>query len=675
MAVNPSIQLGTSGNWAIKEDNLLAYKQLGNKFFDREFDFSRGTTATFVGRNGLIQESGLTSAELVTNGDFSQEGPELVTNGDFATDSDWSKGANWTISGGTANSDGVNATSNFSQVVTSFSGKTFLVEGSASNVSQGFAYISLGGTDLQIVVNSNGSFKHYVTISSGNSTLFISARNNFIGSIDNVSVKEVGQDWILGSGWSIGNNKAVYDGSSFSSLVQVIPNLIGKTLKLQFDIVDYTSGTIRIFPDTKESGSDIRYSNNGTYVEYYTAAQNQLNFQTQRLNGSITNISVKEVQLDVPRIDFTDDPTGHLLLEPQSTNILAYSQDFSQNYWGKQSATVTTSTITDPTGDQNSFKLVPNSGTGGNRSISNNFVGLSGLHTQSVFAKKGEYNYIALRTRNNPNVSVMFDLENGTFNVNQTSVAFVSAKIEDYGSGWYKCSITVDPSQMSSAGQIFTSFSVGITGNETNSFDGDGTSGVYIFGAQFEQKSYATSYIPTSGSAVTRNQELCNNSGTVNDFNSEEGVLYAEIAALANDGTWRVLGFSDGTTNNRVFIGYSSFNDIACRFEISPSVVYNFNFTADITINSKLALKYKENDFALWVNGVEVNSQSSGNTFPIGTLTQMQFTSATSSSPFYGKTKNLKVFKRALTDAELYLLTVTQYQSYQEMATALNYTL
>ena len=95
MAVNPSIQLGTSGNWAIKEDNLLAYKQLGNKFFDREFDFSRGTRATFVGRNGLIQESGLTSAELVTNGDFSQEGSELITNGGFATDSGWSKGTGW----------------------------------------------------------------------------------------------------------------------------------------------------------------------------------------------------------------------------------------------------------------------------------------------------------------------------------------------------------------------------------------------------------------------------------------------------------------------------------------------------------------------------------------------------------------------------------------------------
>ena len=423
MAVNPSIQLGTSGNWAIKEDNLLAYKQLGNKFFDREFDFSRGTTATFVGRNGLIQESAI----------------------------------------------------------------------------------------------------------------------------------------------------------------------------------------------------------------------------------------------DVPRIDFTDDPTGHLLLEPQSTNILDYSQDFSQNYWGLTSATVTTSTITDPTGDQNSFKLVPNSGTGGNRSISRLFIGLSGLHTQSVFAKKGEYNYIALRTRNGPTASVMFDLENGTFNVNLTSVAFDSAKIEDYGSGWYKCSMTLDPSQMNNAGQIYTSFSVGITGNETDDFDGDGTSGVYIFGAQFEQKSYPTSYIPTSGSAVTRNQETCNNSGTVNDFNSEEGVLYAEYK-IGGDSTdsYQLISLRDSTDTDSDVIGigkHVSSNDIFIRLSIGSVNVFNNLSATPIDGYNKVAISYKSGNSSAWVNGTKVYSSSSTFT-PSLTLSKLSFQwNDPNTFNFFGKTKNLKVFKRALTDAELQELT------------------
>ena len=64
MAANPSIQLGTDGNWAIKEDNLLAYKKDGTRFFNKEFDFSRGSLATFVDKDGLIKVSGVTDTEL-----------------------------------------------------------------------------------------------------------------------------------------------------------------------------------------------------------------------------------------------------------------------------------------------------------------------------------------------------------------------------------------------------------------------------------------------------------------------------------------------------------------------------------------------------------------------------------------------------------------------------------
>ena len=73
--------------------------------------------------------------------------PELVTNGDFATDTDWTKGTGWTISGGTATSDGTLAISNLYQTVTSFTDKRFVVEGVASNVTQGYVYVSLGGSD------------------------------------------------------------------------------------------------------------------------------------------------------------------------------------------------------------------------------------------------------------------------------------------------------------------------------------------------------------------------------------------------------------------------------------------------------------------------------------------------------------------------------------------------
>ena len=69
-----------------------------------------------------------------------------------------------------------------------------------------------------------------------------------------------------------------------------------------------------------------------------------------------------------------------------------------------------------------------------------------------------------------------------------------------------------------------------------------------LWGAQLEQQAYATSYIPTSGSTVTRNQDVCTNGGSLASINSTEGVLYAEIAALAIDVSNRVISLSDGTT-------------------------------------------------------------------------------------------------------------------------------
>lgn len=81
---------------------------------------------------------------------------------------------------------------------------------------------------------------------------------------------------------------------------------------------------------------------------------------------------------------------------------------------------------------------------------------------------------------------------------------------------------------------------------------------LYTWGAQLEQGSYPTSYIPTSGSAVTRAAETCNGAGTSDTFNDSEGVLFAEISALADDGSLRFVSLSDGTNNNRVFMLYSS---------------------------------------------------------------------------------------------------------------------
>ena len=363
---------------------------------------------------------------------------------------------------------------------------------------------------------------------------------------------------------------------------------------------------------------------------------------------------IETVQSGIPRIDFSDDANGALKLEPQSTNLITYSENFGNGgFWSKTNTTVATSTIVSPDGLQGSYKLVPDNGIGGNRSIAHNYTSLTGIHTHTCFAKKGEYNYLMLRTRNGPNTGVMFDLVNGTLSVNSAGASYVDSKIEEYTNGWYRCSITLDPSLANTVGQLYISMSVGITGTETNSFNGDGTSGVYIYGAQFEQQSYATSYIPTSGATATRNQESCNNATPV--INSLEGVLYAEISALAEDQPVTTISISNQSLSNRVLIAVSG-GELTGRFmgstdntqkTTSGLVIENFN---------KIACSYTSTTFKVFVNGLQIGTTSTISTALVG-LTELAFDRGDGVLDFVGKTKSVQVYTTALTDAELTTLT------------------
>ena len=172
---------------------------------------------------------------------------------------------------------------------------------------------------------------------------------------------------------------------------------------------------------------------------------------------------------------------------------------------------------------------------------------------------------------------------------------------------------------------------------------------------QIEAQSYATSYIPTAGTTITRAAETCNNSKP--SVNSTEGVLYAEIAALADDGTIRAITISDGTVNNFISIRYSVLVDLV-RAEVKDGGVQQFFFQTtanDFTQFIKLALQYKANDCQLYINGTQVVTDTSA-TMPSG-LDRINFDNGSGNQDFYGKVKGLAVYNEALTDAQLIQLT------------------
>ena len=174
---------------------------------------------------------------------------------------------------------------------------------------------------------------------------------------------------------------------------------------------------------------------------------------------------------------------------------------------------------------------------------------------------------------------------------------------------------------------------------------------------------------------MTRAEETCVGAGNASTFNDAEGVLYAEIAALANDGTSRRISISAGNTNNNNLV--SLIYGISNR--ISPSIYSGGSFQMggdytlpDQTETIKVALKYSTNDAALWVNGLEVLTDTSVTT-PVG-LDQIKFEYGNGSNKFYGKTKGIYVFNEALTDDELQQLTGPEYNSFAALAAAYNYT-
>ena len=366
---------------------------------------------------------------------------------------------------------------------------------------------------------------------------------------------------------------------------------------------------------------------------------------------------IETVATDEPRIDFLNNSKGHLLLEPSRQNLVTYSEDLSNSSWTKSQSSVTLSNITSPKGTQNVYKFTENTATSKHqlfRTISS-YTEL----TISFFAKKEERSFIAVEKSGWG--STIFDLNTG-------SVVSGTGNVIDFGNGWFRCSAsyTASPAQT----QFYLLL---MQDSSTNNYQGDGNSGLYLWGIQAEAGSYATSYIPTSGSAVTRSAETCNGAGNSTVFNDSEGVLYMEMAALDDDGTNRIFGISDGGDfNNSVLLRFSSSsNRIQAQVRLGGVYQCSLNYdVSDATEFNKIAFKYKQNDFSLYVNGVERATDTTGNV--ITGLDVLDFDISTTNE-FYGKTKELAVFKEALTDAELESL--TSWISFTEMATDLEYTL
>ena len=363
---------------------------------------------------------------------------------------------------------------------------------------------------------------------------------------------------------------------------------------------------------------------------------------------------IEVVTNNKPRIDFLNDSNGALLLEPSRTNLVTYSEDFTQ--WSKSNSTVTSNSIDSPEGNQNAALI--------NYSItsSNGYIRLA--HTASQYIKVYvKYNDIQwlMCYGSGLGAGKFIDIKNGVIGGNVGSGA--NAEIYDAGNGWKRIHF------YSSSANI-TQFSIYAAQSDGSYASITLSGGVYLWGAQAEAGSYATSYIPNFGTALgaTRSAETCNGAGDVNTFNDSEGVLFAEIAALADDSLNKRISLSDGSTSNRVTIEqYSAPNTIVARLS-SNNVQQAFLVASNIDKKqyNKIALSYAQNNVNLWVNGLNVGQDTTA-AMPMG-LSELAFDDGGGAEPFYGNTKQIQYYDSALNDSDLE--TLTSWVSFSDMATS-----
>ena len=355
---------------------------------------------------------------------------------------------------------------------------------------------------------------------------------------------------------------------------------------------------------------------------------------------------IETVRNNIPRIDYTDNPNGHLLLEPERTNWFFRSNEFNVSPWNSPSSSALLTANQDGIFNTNTaWKLIQNTNTGYHYITQS--VTLTGNYIYSIYAKAGECKgisfYVPRPTAGSGSGVTAFNLDSGTYLLNEHN-----ATSESLGDGWYRLSLQV---YLNGSGNMTIYVIQTIQQSET----GDGVSGIYIQYAQLEAGNYPTSYIPTSGATATRVAENCRGAGNAQVFNDSEGVLYAEIAALVGDDTYRQISISNGTNTYRHLISFYQ-SSIICA-TINNGYSYLPVISSSIAPNTlyKVAYKYKQDDFSFWINGVKVGESLTGN-LPTG-LSDLEFGNGVNQLNFYGKTKQIGVYDTALTDTELENLT------------------
>ena len=402
-----------------------------------------------------------------------------------------------------------------------------------------------------------------------------------------------------------------------------------------------------IYP-TIAAGSS--FSDNGDSIYIQDAMLNQ-GLVAQPYIETTTAAVYEGITDNLPRLDYSGGAScPSLLLEPSRTNLLPYSELMSlTTYPSSYNITSVQNSSISPDGGTNAVTLSLTD-TG----LAYGYVDklltsqAAGTYTFSVFAKANTTDYAYLEIYVNGDATPS---RNAYFNISSGSVESSSdctASVEDYGSGWYRCIITTTTSSTSNIDFLF---------QPSNASSRNPTGNAIFYGAQAEVGSYVSSYIPTYGTAASRAADSCSKTGISSLIGQTEGTIYAELdwkgqTGAENMAIWMRSGATSYNEMIALFIG----NNFKAQASVRSSSIQQVLLASDTLSDGiiKMAFAYKANDFAFYVNGVLVGTDTNGS---VPTCDQIYLGGYPDGGARRGNNKQTLLFKTRLTNAELAALT------------------